>query len=582
MGSYSVHALARPVNIKAVHVEAFRGFREPFSLKLGDRGLLLIEGVNKDWADAASSNAAGKSLLTREVILWALFGKMARHKDRAISDQPCHPTRGAKVSVEIDDLVISRSRTRKGAAQFSVTRDGVPVRDLSRDPHVRVEDVSRLIGFDYKAFTSAVILGGETSLAEATFAAQMEALESVLRLDELSGAAEVAAKAAQARERTRDQIAMERRFAVQAVAEAQAAVVRVEQEADRGSEIAAIQASLQVARLAADQVPDARVALDVAEVESAAWANAYHDATVTLRQEQGALRDLEAALGQTTCPTCGARLKSKASVAALTTKIEAARHTVQMQEQAVSLAEPTYVREKKNRDAAFATHQALQRAADTIPHLERQQTLLEEQQAGRAARLQEATARLGTAVTQEAEILGRHHAAEILTARATRLVSAFGRDGLQAYVFEAAVPYLNYHAARFCHLFTNGQIQVTFKPTRQSRSEDLIQIAGASAPTFDGCSRGEKERINLVIALSLRELARWRLGQPVNLAVFDETFDGLDEAGIAKVAAFLLDAAKEGGTILVVTHSAALKRMFPGASTIQVIRSGGEAVVHGA
>lgn len=567
------------MNIKALHIEAFRGFREPFSLKLGSRGLLLIEGENRDWADAASSNAAGKSLLAREALLWCLFGKMARYKNREVSDQPCHPVRGAHVSVEVDDLVITRSRTKKGAAQFSVTRNGAPVRDLSRDSNVRAEDVARLLGFDYRAFTAAVILGGGVSLAEAGFAKQMEALESVLRLDELSGAAEVASKVGLERGRQRDQAGVTVRFAEQRVQEARSAAERIAAEPDLQAEIVSVREEVAAAKLSLlTKATTEQTAARAAEVYDRAKA-AYMAAAGRLEAKLQEERRLVAATKQAVCPTCGRRLKTAQDVAELERQIEALRVEIAaIRAEVQTTSEAAVGAEAEVRRTADAMR-AEARTLATIPPLEQHLALLLSQHASQAQRRTEAQGRLAAAEQALTEAATGLLTLETLTARAGRLLKTFGRDGLQAWMFDTAVPILNNAALRYGQILTNGQILVSFKPVRTSRAEDLIRVDGTSAPTFDGCSRGEQERINLIIALALREMSKARLGEPVNLAVFDETFDGLDEAGVARVAALLLEEIKAGGTVIVVTHSPALKRLFPGAATLRVVRSGGEAVV---
>ena len=105
------------------------------------------------------------------------------------------------------------------------------------------------------------------------------------------------------------------------------------------------------------------------------------------------------------------------------------------------------------------------------------------------------------------------------------------------------------------------------------------EISGASAPTYAGLSRGEKERVDLIIALSLRDLARWRLPEPVQFAVYDEVFDHMDATGLRVVASLLQADAARGATVVVVTHNPVFKSYFPGAKVVRVTKRDGEADV---
>jgi DNA repair exonuclease SbcCD ATPase subunit len=157
--------------------------------------------------------------------------------------------------------------------------------------------------------------------------------------------------------------------------------------------------------------------------------------------------------------------------------------------------------------------------------------------------------------------------------------AGFSRTGLQADLVASATPVFNAAAARHAQALTAGQILVTFDPFRATNREDLVRIAGASAPTYAGLSRGEKERVDLIIALSLRDLARWRLPEPVQFAVYDECWDHMDMAGLRAVASMLQADAAIGATVIVVTHNPSFAALFPSAKILRVTKQNGEADV---
>lgn len=136
-------------------------------VKLANRGLVLIQGVNDD-DGSAKSNGAGKSSIM-DALCWCLYGETARgvSGDDVINNKA---GKGTRVSVEIHDTdgvyVIARHRkhkTGKNSLTLHFTRagDGETV-DLTKgtDKLTQVE-VDRLIGSSYEVFKSAVYAGQE-------------------------------------------------------------------------------------------------------------------------------------------------------------------------------------------------------------------------------------------------------------------------------------------------------------------------------------------------------------------------------------------------------------------------------------
>lgn len=570
-----------------LNVKAFNRFREPFTIPLHQQGLVLVEGENRDGGDSTSSNGAGKSLAIVETLLWCAFGKMARYRGKAVADEAAHPQNGAHVTVSFEarglQYAMTRSRTAKGNPMFVVAgglQSPVPV-PISKDPHQRGADASFLLGFDYDAFRYSVVVQGGDSLARAGFATQMAVLESILRLKELGDASELARQRVNQLEKELAGVRVEVRLRQQAYTQAQQLLdqIKATGSIDYDGEIARLEAELRQAEGAMGTLPglrdvvrgaqgSAERARHIASEKRAAWGSAYRD-----------FQETEGSLARAICPTCKRPLKGAAEQEALRVKLEELRGQVAEAQAKHTQAEGHLRSATTKLQAMEGELRAMEGEAAQVPRIRQQVDQLRSQQEEFAQQVAAAEAQVTAAQAAFTESEGRLGPLEAQARRLQFWAAGYGRDGLQAELFAAAVPVLNHASTRYSQLLTGGRIQVTFNPFRGTRTEDLIRVEGASALTYDGLSRGEKERVDLILAFSLRNLARWRLPEPVNVSVYDEVFDHVDEAGLRVVSRLLTEEAQAGGSVFVVTHNAAMKALFPGARVLRVIRQNDEAVV---
>jgi DNA repair exonuclease SbcCD ATPase subunit len=591
----------RPLTLE---VRAFRGFRAPFTLPLANQGIVLVEGENHDAPDAFTSNGSGKSMATVEAPMWALFDRTVRHGERAVTSEVTHPERGAEVSFTFSQGGVTysatRSRAPKGSPKFILTQGGTPY-PLSKDPATARREMAEVLGFDYIAFRHAVVVQGGDSLASAGFAAQMGVLEMILRTYTLAKAAERASQAATVADRAVASAEGAHRAATDALARARSAVAQAQQAVQVQPDPRALTEALKVEDAAAAQADVVRAEITTMEarmltgrVERDEARYAATDARIAGEQAvQAAQKAVVAARGAVTnlaCPTC----KRPYTVDFDPVELQRTLHT----------AEIDYAQAQAHaRQTLEAADSAAQRTAQEWHTLEAQALALQ-QRYGEADRARQRAEVLRAQlvgmeqtrrVAEEAWDRARHaedEAARAVGVAETDLAVArgvaaqarfwalgFSRTGLQADLVAAATPVLNEAAETHAQTLTAGQILVTFDPFRATNREDLVRIAGASAPTYAGLSRGEKERVDLIIALSLRDLARWRLPEPVQFAVYDEVFDHMDEAGLRAVAGLLQADAARGATVIVVTHNPAFKALFPGAKLLRVTKRGGEADV---
>ena len=227
-----------------------------------------------------------------------------------------------------------------------------------------------------------------------------------------------------------------------------------------------------------------------------------------------------------------------------------------------------------------------QRAADAegiaeLPTWEERLKIADQGQKGLEARQQEAIARRGYLVGQldRAKALEREIAEE--SARLSKLlgdqdiyqelVTAFGRQGIQAMLIETVVPRLEEEANMLLGRMTDNQMQVQLETQRERRTgrgdpiETLeIRVSDGLGPrSYEMYSGGEAFRINLALRIGLSKVLAQRMGAPLPTLFIDEGFGTQDAAGRERIMDVIAAIQDEFEKIIVITHLDELKDAFP-------------------
>lgn len=121
-------------------------------------------------------------------------------------------------------------------------------------------------------------------------------------------------------------------------------------------------------------------------------------------------------------------------------------------------------------------------------------------------------------------------------------------SGIKAKIISYFVPVLNDLINRYLEsfdLFVNFELDENFDETIKSRHRDSF--------SYESFSEGEKQRIDLAILFSWREIARQRNSASTNLLIFDETCDrSLDDDSINSFMDFLRDEVQSN--VVIITH----------------------------
>ena len=150
------------------------------------------------------------------------------------------------------------------------------------------------------------------------------------------------------------------------------------------------------------------------------------------------------------------------------------------------------------------------------------------------------------------------------------LVTAFGKNGVQAMIIETAIPEIEDEANRLLGAMTQGRMHVKLETQRAARSGDstietldIVINDELGARSYEMYSGGEAFRVNFAIRIALSKLLARRAGARLQTLVIDEGFGSQDDQGRERLVEAIAGVADEFAMILVITHLEDLKDRFP-------------------
>lgn len=149
---------------------------------------------------------------------------------------------------------------------------------------------------------------------------------------------------------------------------------------------------------------------------------------------------------------------------------------------------------------------------------------------------------------------------------------AYSNRGIKSFILDDVTPILNKKLNYYLSKLTSGQIEAVFSTQTELKSGDKrekfnLEIRSLGGGQYQSNSSGEKKRIDLAVHLALQSILSLR-SKKIDIAMFDEIFDSLDEKGIDGVVQLLQELAKEKSTIIVITHNEYLKSYFTKGITV--------------
>jgi exonuclease SbcC len=150
------------------------------------------------------------------------------------------------------------------------------------------------------------------------------------------------------------------------------------------------------------------------------------------------------------------------------------------------------------------------------------------------------------------------------------LVSAFGKNGIQAVIIENAIPEIEHAANSLLNRMTEGRMNVTFTTRKANKSNEKISETldifisdELGTRNYEMYSGGEAFRVNFAIRLALSKLLARRAGTKLKTLVIDEGFGTQDTKGLSRLIEAINTVSGDFEKILIVTHMNELKEAFP-------------------
>ena len=294
-----------------------------------------------------------------------------------------------------------------------------------------------------------------------------------------------------------------------------------------------------------------------ARLESLAYAPAHHQ---EVRQRARALEE------QYQAPYVQLQ-EAAASVEEESRALEATRQMIQRR--------ATDAAERQQRQAALQEsfqelpqqESALAQAREECSALEARHRLVEET----VQRCQWEVERLDGVVQQRGERERQLLALQRQRGIYEELDLAFGKNGIQAYIIDEALPELEQEATALLARLTDNRMHLKLETQRQRRTtqgdpiETLdIHIADElGTRSYEMFSGGEAFRVNFALRIALSKLLAHRAGAPLPTLFIDEGFGTQDAAGRERLVEVINSIQEDFQRIIVITHIEELKELFP-------------------
>lgn len=150
-----------------------------------------------------------------------------------------------------------------------------------------------------------------------------------------------------------------------------------------------------------------------------------------------------------------------------------------------------------------------------------------------------------------------------------QLTEAFGKNGIQEMIVDAALPEIEDSANELLRRLTDGRMRVTLDTQRAGRGGTTISTLDVNVADelgtrpYELFSGGEKFRVDFAVRIALSRLLARRAGAPLQMLAIDEGFGSQDRAGCDRLIAAIKTIENDFERIIVVTHLDEIKDAFP-------------------
>lgn len=341
--------------------------------------------------------------------------------------------------------------------------------------------------------------------------------------------------------------------------------------------LATAEHALEAARAAAREVEAARA--ELAKLEDRLARHAYAEPEAARRRE---IDGRVEAIGydQATHRRVRNELATLVDYERLSLELAGARQAMALREDALQQARTSLASWQERFDEDRARINALRQEVSGLPALRERVAAAERAVAALRRQHTETTSALGEA-RQRLTYLDRleqtraeriRELDEVLREKGlfSELMTAFGKNGIQAMLIETAIPEIQDEANRLLAQMTSGRMHVDLRTTRERASGegqietlDVVIHDNLGSRPYEMYSGGEAFRVNFALRIALSRLLAQRAGAKLETLVIDEGFGSQDQEGRDRLVEAIKSVEDEFSMILVITHLDDLKERFP-------------------
>lgn len=163
---------------------------------------------------------------------------------------------------------------------------------------------------------------------------------------------------------------------------------------------------------------------------------------------------------------------------------------------------------------------------------------------------------------------------------ACMLVEIVGNGGLKSYIFDSVTPELNRLIAEYMNVL-NPDISVEISTVSKLKSGDFkekfcVKVGNTNGSSkYDGSSGGERQLINLAIALGFNSICRAIAGGSINTLFLDEPLENLDESSAERAMELCEKFIAKVPNVFLISHNPAIRDLVSNRITIE--KRGGKA-----
>lgn len=568
-------------------------------IQIDGNGVVLIEGKTLD-KPSGDSNAAGKSAMFADSLLWVLYDSLLRDltKDGVVNDKI---GKNCSVRIEFEHTgkvhEITRYRNHDTYSNdLRYTVDGVDITGTT--PSVTQEAIEKHLNIPKEVFLHTVVLGQgfQYRLSALTDGDKKQLLENLLVCGHPSSGATVFDAARENAHRAKnsadtklviaktrlDMLRREEGSILNALASHETAKVTWESHHTEAIKhntdaLASMDVELNKVLVRLNEIVDKCNARDklitelqvLHEKDAAALSEArvrLDVASIGLRSSQRSLDSLP----KGACPTCLRPFDGPDR--------ETVVGTLQ---KAVRSANMSHLGNTTDYDVRKQASDLSARRTDELEestkHLDTERAALNGSITGSAANKKHRLSELerlkkelnphdGQAVVLESrltEVESDMKSAEASIAKYAKLVelSKFWMSAFQALRGRALTQilrYLNDRLSYYLSVLSEEDMTMEMSLQQRGRTKEEIAISVNDKP-YGGASAGERRRVDVSLAFAMHDLATILTGFRCNVMVVDEIGDALDGAGVERLVQILEEKAHDISTIFVISHDLKLR-----------------------